>query len=65
MLMQFKGKRPSMGYRPGDIYDVRTTLTSNMGRCSVILKTPGGRVVPYDSVEALLQNWRVYDPGMD
>lgn len=54
MKMIFVGEDNSLGYRKGQIYDVEIKIVDN----KLILFCKGHLQCPYQSVEALLRNWK-------
>ena len=55
MIAEFIGTDGSMGFRKGKIYHIRTACKNNY----IYVLEERGLWCPYDSVEAILRNWKI------
>lgn len=57
VIAKFIGKDGSMGYRNGEVYNLKTYMHENM----MWVKALGTRLphVPYIYLESLLENWEI------
>lgn len=56
MTGKFIGEDKSMGFRTGHIYNFITMCRGNW----LILRTNDDLWCPYESLEKLLENWKIY-----
>lgn len=59
------GRDGSMGFRTGQKYEINTELTKickNKKKIDVIMLRSGKLFCPYDSVESILENWKLEKP---
>lgn len=59
------GRDGSMGFRTGQTYEINTELTKiykNKKKIDVIMLRSGKLFCPYDSVESILENWKLEKP---
>ena len=56
MVGRFIGEDKSMGFRTGHMYKISTICRDNW----LILRASGGLWCPYESLEKLLENWKIY-----
>lgn len=59
------GRDGSMGFRAGQTYEINTELTNiykNKKKIDVIMLRSGKLFCPYDSVESILEDWKLEKP---
>lgn len=59
MLAQFIGKDKSMGFRKWRTYNI-TFEMQHLPPYWIILREENGLFCPYSSMEAVLENWRIF-----
>lgn len=55
MIAEFIGTDRSVGFRKGKIYKIRTACKNNY----IYILEESGLWCPYQSVEAILKNWKI------
>lgn len=57
MLAVFTGKDRSRGFRTGHVYNIKTVCKDNL----IYLHEKSGLWCPYESLEAILRNWKIVE----
>ena len=61
IVAKFKGPKRSMGFVPGEVYKLRTSIEpiAGHGHCLVIRDMESACWCPYSSLENFLFNWQI------